>query len=126
MMRFWILLLAATCFLAGFAASEFLGTHPPVELASFHAYATRFCEDFGIDPDSERARHLRVILRNYEDDKERVASRHRSVYSTAMEQELAALGTQYEARIRDKVVPPQKRALYQALAGEPPTAPAQR
>lgn len=126
LLRLWIVLLAGTSFLAGLATSRLMDSQPPQAPAKFESFAARFCTEFGIDPDSERARHMRVILQNYEEDRLRVERRHLSVYRAAMDDELVVLGQQYEARIRDKVVPPEQRDLYDSLAGESPAALANR
>lgn len=126
LLRVWIVVLAATAFLAGLATARLMDSKPPQEPAKFELFAERFCTEFGIDPDSERAQHMRVILQSYEEDKLRVERRHWTVYQAAMDDELVALGQQYEGRFRDKVVPPRQRALYESLVGESPAAPATR
>ncbi|MFT7677552.1 MAG: hypothetical protein ACI8QC_001530 [Planctomycetota bacterium] len=117
-LRFWIFLLAGTSFLGGVTVARLLDTPPPAEPALSAAFVARFSETFDLESEPRRVEALQVIARHYEEEKLGIERRHQAVYRTAMEDELIALGTKYEAWVRDRVLPPAKRAQYDLLAGD--------
>lgn len=117
-LRFWISLLAGTSFLGGVTVARLLDTPPPTEPAPFEAFVARFTETFELESEPRRVEALQVVARHYEEEKLGIEHRHLAVYRAAMEDELVALGAKYEEWIRERVLPPAKRAQYDLLAGD--------
>jgi len=114
--RLWIVILAATCFLAGFSAG--LATSRPATAPErtdepFHDYRTAFVRQFGLD--AERERLFTELLRNYRRDIDASRERVLAASRTELEPELADLGLQYRQLIRDHVLPPARRAEFDAM-----------
>lgn len=110
--RLWILILALVSGLAGFAGGRLLAPEPPVSdgPASFGEYAARLEVAFDLAP--ERARNLRLLLDRYERELEDLKTRQLA----ELEPELVRLGDTYRDRIRDKVLPPARRAEFDRMA----------
>ena len=70
--RFWIVVLALVSFLAGSAAGALWTrkANPQEDTGPFAAYAQELIQTFDLSP--ERAGHLRVLLREYESDIQRI------------------------------------------------------
>jgi hypothetical protein len=117
--RLWIVLLAFVCFLTGASAAvlaERLGTIE-AERGPFAAYADALVADFDLSP--ERAAHLRVVLREYAEEIERIRVSHEMEFYASLEEELRPKGAEYNRLIRDVVLPPSQRARFDSLALEP-------
>jgi len=112
-LRLWIVLLALVCFGAGAAAGALAtaaNLRVPPEDGPFTAYERDLVRTFALSP--ERAALLHALLAGYERDIERIQSGRMSETLSAMEPELAARGRWYHEQIRDKVLPPGKRAQF--------------
>ena len=112
--RFWVLMLAVTCALAGLAGGFLLSfrLHPRAQpqASTFAAYEARMKETF--DLDGERASLLHLALASYEEDVEALKER----YLRELEPELAELGRTCRERIRNHVIPDDKRPEFDRLA----------
>lgn len=114
--RLWIVILAATCFLAGFSAGLATSRPPAAPDRSdepFHDYRTAFVRQFALD--AERERLFAELLRNYQRDLDASRERVLAASRSELEPELAELGLQYRRLIRDHVLPPARRAEFDAL-----------
>ena len=117
--RLWIVTLAGVSFLAGVAAGM-LGVHAgasDLDRGRFAAYGDRIIDEF--DLSSERAGHLRVILRGFDSKIRKIERGHRAEYYAALESDLRPIGIEYNRYVRDKVLPPGQRANFDALARGP-------
>ena len=118
--RAWIVVLCAVTFMAGAAAGVLFSraTAPATDQGPFSDYAERLIDEF--DLTSERAGHLRVILREYQAEIERIEESVERKYAAAMNADLAAqlvpTGIEYNRHIRDKLLPPEQREKFDALA----------
>jgi len=114
--RLWIALLALMSFLVGVASSVLHRrlTERPAESGPFGAYADRLVEQF--DLSTERAHHLRVVLRDYAMELERVRDARQLEFYASLEQDLRPLGAEYNRIIRDVVLPPEQRPEFDRLA----------
>jgi hypothetical protein len=119
--RFWVLMLALTSGLAGFAGGVLLSfwMHPRAQpqANAFAAYEARMVETF--DLDEERASLLHLALASYEKDVEALKAR----YLRELEPELAELGRTCRERIRDHVIPDDGRPEFDRLAAGLPAGP---
>lgn len=106
----WIVLLALVSALAGFAAGRLTAPvgEAPAERA-FAAYAERLAAEFELEPD--RVRALEILLERFERDIEALKIRN----LTQHQPELVRLGDTYRNWIRDKVLPPERRADFDAM-----------
>ena len=112
-LRLWIVLLALLSFAAGGAAGTLAAAHyfrPAPESGPFTQYERELTATFELSP--ERAALLHVLMEDYRRQIERIQSRHVADSLSAMEPELARIGRSYRERIRDKVLPPGKRARF--------------
>ncbi len=109
--RLWITILALVSALAGFTGGRLLApTSAPVpDRALFADYADRMTDTFDLSPGRERA--LRLLLLGYERNLEELEHRHLA----ELEPELVRLGDTYRDIIRDKVLPEDRRAEFDAL-----------
>jgi len=122
--RLWITILALVSFLAGTAAGKIL-TGRSAAAARAHAtesgaladYESLFSDQFELDAD--RRRLLGVLLEHYEQEVTRIRNDHLSSYRSAIEPELRRVGIEYNQYIRDKVLPPEKRPVFDQLASGP-------
>jgi len=113
--RLRIALLALVAFLAG-AAAGVLGsrlTRAEADRGPLEDYAELLIREFDLSP--ERAGHLRVLLREYENEVARVVDRERVAYNAALEPVLRPIGTEYNRIVRDLVIPPHQRARFDDL-----------
>ena len=119
--RFWVLMLALTCALAGFAGGVLLSfrLHPGTQpgAGTFAGYEARMTQAF--DLDEERASLLHLALASYEEDVEALKER----YLRELEPELAELGRTCRERIRDHVIPDEQRPEFDRLAAGLPAGP---
>ncbi|MEM9379006.1 MAG: hypothetical protein AAGB93_03575 [Planctomycetota bacterium] len=110
--RFWSVVLAGAWFLVGLgvgvAVSERQAGSSP--LAS---YADSLSEVFELS--DGRRRVLLQLLDEYESERDEIRRRHESRTRDAMEPELRALDALVESRIRDTILPPTQRDLYDRL-----------
>ena len=72
-------------------------------------------ERFDLSP--ERARGLHEILKKYEQELESVRNRHLAEYTSRMEPDLRERNSEYNAMIRDLVLPESARAEFDELQG---------
>jgi hypothetical protein len=117
--RLWIIALACMSFLAGTAAGV-LGVRTgagDLDRGRFAAYGDWVIDEF--DLSRERAGHLRVILREFDSKISKVERSHRAEYYAGLESELRPIGIEYNRYVRDKVLPPEQRAEFDALARGP-------
>ena len=117
--RLWIVALAVVCFLAGTAAGV-LGVRAGAsdfDRGRFAAYGDWVIDEFDLSP--ERAGHLRVILREFDSKISKIERSHRAEYYASLEPELRPIGIEYNHYVRDKVLPPDQRADFDALARGP-------
>jgi len=118
--RLWITILALVSALAGFTGGRLVA---PAQVAApdralFADYADRLTDHFDLSPDRER--NLRLLLLRYERGLEELEHRHLA----DLEPELVRLGDTYRDFIRDKVLPEDRRAEFDALvAGNLPSRP---
>ena len=77
--------------------------------------------EFHLSP--ERMGHLRVLLREYKSDVERVLRQHEAAYHAALEPYLRPLGEEYDRLVRDLVLPAHQRARFDELAAGVPLNP---
>ena len=114
--RLWIVTLAIMSFLAGTAAGV-LGVRAGAsefDRGRFAAYGDWVITEF--DLSRERAGHLRVILREFDSKISKIERGHRAEYYAALESELRPIGIEYNRYVRDKVLPPDQRGNFDALA----------
>jgi hypothetical protein len=112
-LRLWIALLALLSFAAGGAAGTLAAAHyfrPAPESGPFTQYERELTATFELSP--ERAALLHVLMEDYRRQIERIQSRQVADSLSAMEPELARIGRSYREQIRDKVLPPGKRAQF--------------
>jgi hypothetical protein len=110
--RAWILLLAATSFLAGLAAGLWIArARAPRDAGPFAPYATRLEQAF--DLDAQRARWLRTALAQYAGELEALGSRG----GGPQDAELVQAGQRCTERIREFVIPADRRDEFDRLAG---------
>lgn len=114
--RLWIGLLALVSFLTGVAASALFErlSGPRAEPGPFAAYAAELQDRFQLDP--ERGRHLAVVLRDYDQELQRIRDARTAEFYAALESELRPKGLEYNRIIRDLVLPPDRREEFDALA----------
>jgi hypothetical protein len=118
-LRFWVVLLALTAFLAGVATGPWVSAWVmPQERAAtigpFVEYERALCDRFHLAP--ERRAPLQAILDEYRRDLERIKDRHMADYMSSMEPDLSKLGRAYRELIRDKVLPEGQREEFNQLA----------
>ncbi|HIG11731.1 MAG: hypothetical protein ABGY71_13025 [bacterium] len=117
--RAWILILALVCFLAGLAAglagAEFHAERAPARSA-FGAYELGLVERFDLDP--ERQRLLVGLVDHYNLEIEEIRNRHTAEFQREMEPELRRIGLEYRTLLRDRLLPPAKRAEFDRLTAD--------
>lgn len=113
--RLWIALLAAVSFLAGASGAalvERIGADDG-DRGTFADYEDALVERFDLSP--ERAAHLRIILRDYETKIDQIRATHEVAFYASLAEELLPEGTRYNRLIRDKVLPPSQRELFDEM-----------
>lgn len=117
--RPWILILALVSLLVGGAAGFALG-RGGVEASGapgpFADDEARLSAAFELN-DEQRVL-FRKVLDHYQADLDAVRERHEARSASAMEPELRELGIRYRTLIRDRVLPDNKRPLFDALIEE--------
>lgn len=117
--RAWIVILALVSFLAGGSAGFVMGrsgaeaTGAPGPFADDEARLSA-----AFDLNDEQRRLFRAVLDHYQADLDAVRERHEARSASAMEPELRELGIRYRTLIRDRVLPDNKRPLFDALIEE--------
>lgn len=122
-LRAWIVVLAATSFLAGTGAGVLLAAslrEPVPEPGPFADYRRMLVEAFELSP--EREELLDDLLWNYHRDIENLKFRQLE----AAKNDLARLGLNYRRNIRDAVLPPDRREEFDRLAAVTPPTPRPR
>lgn len=112
-LKIWILVLVLTTFLAGLAGGVLLGFKigpESVERGPFADYEEHLRRRFDLSP--ERMRGLHAVLDQYQRQIENLKNRNAAV----LEPELARLGLTYRTLVRDTVLPPSRRAEFEALS----------
>jgi hypothetical protein len=123
-LRFWIVVLALSCFGAGLAGGWLAAArlHPPPSAAGpFEEYQRQFAAQFELSP--ERTRLLGDVLADYAQKIDELEQEHLDRSMSELEADLQQLGLTYSGRIRDHVLPPDRRADYDALAAGVPWNP---
>ena len=118
-LRAWILILALVSFLAGGAAGFVIGRDgvaAPVVPGPFADYEARFSQTFELN--DEQRGLFRDVLAHYQADIDAVRARQEARSASAMEPELRELGIRYRTLIRDRVLPDNKRPLFDAFGEE--------
>lgn len=109
-LRAWIVLLALVSALAGFAAGRLSAPPEATSLGGpFPGYAERMQAAFDLSP--SRMRALRLLLEYYDRDLEDLKIRHLG----ELRPELVRLGDTYRDRIRDRVLPEERRADFDRM-----------
>jgi hypothetical protein len=90
------------------AAASFF--RPAPEPGPFTQYERDLATTFELSP--ERKALLHVLMEDYRRQIERIQSSHVADTLSAMEPDLARIGRSYREQIRDKVLPPGKRAQF--------------
>lgn len=111
--RLWIVLLVLESALAGLAGGVLLARSmrgPEAPSGPFADYETLLVEELDLGP--ERARLLHQLLLHYHQEIEDVKQTHQAAYVSAMEPDLVLLGRRYHGLVRDHVVPPDRRAVF--------------
>jgi hypothetical protein len=116
--RLWILILTLAAFAAGLAAGVLVGRETATleAEAPFAPYMERLVRDFDLDP--EQKRNLRVALVEYDQTIERLRDR---VLST-QQFELIRAGEDCFYKIREYIIPIDRRSEFDRLLGGPPGA----
>ncbi len=116
-LRLWIVLLALVSFAAGAAAGALASAatfRPAPERGPFAQYERDLVRTFDLSP--ERTGLLHALLAGYQHEIDRIKSGRMAETLSAMEPELAARGRWYKEQIRDKVLPPSRRADFDGPA----------
>ena len=117
--RVWGLLLALTSFLAGGAAGVLYARErlaPAPVQGPFAQYESLLSAHFQLDP--ERARILRGLLWNYQEEVESLRDRHTAELLSVMEPELRDRGLRYRNLIRNELLAEKDRAEFDRLVRE--------
>ncbi len=113
--RLLVAALAAIMFLSGMAFSRLLDKRS-VEDTPYESFATMFEQEF--DLSKPRSRSLRVLLRDHHLSRQRIKARHDSTLDLQRSRELDEEDQTIMALIRDNVLPPHQRALFdERMAG---------
>ena len=116
-LRVWIALLALVSGLAGFAAGRLTAPSAAVpDGGPFADYRARMVTAFDLTPDRERA--LEVLLDRYQRDVEALKTQNLERHQP----ELVRLGDTYRGWIRDKVLPREQRAQFDAMVAASPAS----
>jgi hypothetical protein len=116
-LRPWVLLLAIASFGAGLGAgwwSRGQSEAQPAAEPAFAGFERRFVEEF--DLSSDRARALRALLANYQQDLGRVEQVALTSGMAGQGAELSRLGVRYRDWIRNLVLPPDQRDRFDQLS----------
>lgn len=111
-LRGWIVLLAATSFLAGIAAGVIFGLEvapAPPDRGPLDEYQARLVRTFHLDRGQQKTLALRI------DQYRREIEAVQSKYMPGMEAELVKAGLGCRDYIRDRVLPPAERRRFDAL-----------
>ncbi|MDF1837345.1 MAG: hypothetical protein P1V35_05715 [Planctomycetota bacterium] len=113
--RLLVLGLAVIMFLAGMAFSRLLD-EKGAEEAPYESFASKFELEFELS--KKRSHYLRELLRFHYQKRSRIEAHHKSTLDTQMGRELDEEDRKFMALIRDKVLPPHQRELFDdRLAG---------
>ena len=118
-LRVWIALLALTCFAAGVSSGLFLAAErrePARSDQPFGNYRAAFVERFGLDP--TRAALFEDLLHEYHEELEAARTGLLARSRSELEPQLEQIGVRYAEAIRDHVLPPERRAEFDALKSE--------
>lgn len=117
--RGWILLLALVTFLAGLAAgwtgAELSREQAPGSSA-FGPYERELVRAFDLDADRQRL--LAGLLDHYNREIEEIQNRYTAEVRQDMERELLRVGRDYRGHLRDHLLPPDRRAEFDALEAD--------
>ncbi len=119
--RFWIIVASLTWFAAGLAVGLLASgawKNPAPEANPVGHYTNRMIAEFDMKP--ERARLLRQLMNQYQEEIERVKEQHMAEQSAEMEPELRRLGERYDDLIRDRVLSQAQRVEFDRLRSEIP------
>lgn len=113
--RLLVAALASIMFLSGMAFSRLLDKRS-LEGSPYESFATKFEDEFKLS--KERSSSLRGLLRKHYQKRQRIKERHNSTLDTQRGRELDEEDQTFMVLIRDKVLPPHQRELFdERLAG---------
>ena len=112
LIRVWIVLFGVVSFVAGTATGHIISerSHQKLSDRKLVDFERHFIDTFELS--NTRAKHLRTILADYEREVERVEDEHLLRYRSNMDVPLRRLNAEYNGYLRDKVLPPRKRAEF--------------
>lgn len=110
--RLWIGLFALVCFGAGVASGVLFERRGAEPTGPFAAYRERLAREFALSP--ERERGLALLLENYRRQLEELETRG----LRTLEDDVVELGDQYDAWIRELVIPPSQWDRYDLMLGD--------
>ena len=115
-LRAWAGVLMVVVFLVGAAAGVLWQRSQELrpEGGPHEDYARLIEREFGLAP--ERMGYLRVLLREYDQDVQRVRLEHEEAFHAALEPDLRPLSEEYNRLVRDMVLPGHQRARFDELA----------
>ncbi len=115
--RFWILVASVTWFISGLAAGLLVSgafEKPAPDASPVEHYTSRMISEFEMQP--EGARLFRLMMAEYQGEKESTKEQHIAQQASAMEPELRRLGEHYNNLIRDRVLSRAQRAQFERLS----------
>jgi hypothetical protein len=110
--RLLVIGLACIMFLSGMVFSRLLDKEG-VEKTPYESLATKFEQEFELS--KKRSHNLRELLRFHYEKRQRIMQRHESTLDTQQGRELDEEDQKFMALIRDKVLPPHQRELFDKL-----------
>jgi hypothetical protein len=110
--RLLVIGLACIMFLSGMVFSRLLDKKG-VEKTPYESLATQFEQEFELS--KNRSNHLRELLRFHYEKRQRIMQRHESTLDTQQGRELDEEDQTFMALIRDMVLPPHQRELFDKL-----------
>lgn len=116
-LRLWILVLTLVSAAGGFAAGLLVygSLHAPeAPERPFQDYERRLVETFDLSP--ERQRLFQAVLAGYNDELEAVRDRWVDDSMSQMEPELSRIAKTYRERIRNHVLPEDRRAEFDRMS----------
>jgi hypothetical protein len=116
-LRFWILVASVTWFISGLATGLLVSgawKKPAPEANPVAHYTNRMITEFDMQP--ERARLFRLMMDEYQGEKESLKEQHMAQQASEMEPELRRLGERYNTLIRERVLSRAQREHFDRLS----------
>ena len=116
-LRLWILVASVTWFISGLATGLFVSgawKKPAPDANTVAHYTNRMITEFDMQP--ERARLFRLMMDEYQGEKESLKEQHIAQQASAMEPELRRLGERYNSLIRERVLSRTQRDHFDRLS----------